>query len=156
VKAPEFRRPKEGEIPTQGSLDELLAEPPEGLPNNLEAYRAGSKVRRWVFGSLMLGVIGAGVAGKWYVDHLEAQRRERPVYRLADSLEGRTRSIEWSSGQARLGLARQEPGVEEIILPDRVLRLAEGYDQAQVRVVVENGETVKLDVLIGKIEEHPR
>jgi hypothetical protein len=156
VRTPAFRRPKEGEIPTEGKLDELLVDPPEGVPSSLQAYRAGSRARRWVFGSLTIGVIAAGLAGRWYVDHLEQKRRVRPTYRLADSLEGRTRSIEWTSGQARLGLARQAPGVEEIVLPDRVLRLADGYDQAQVRVVVEHGKTVKLDVLIGKIEEHPR
>jgi hypothetical protein len=156
VKAPAFRRPKAGEIPTRGDLDELLADPPENLPSSLEAYQAGSKVRRWVFGSLVVGVFGAVVAGKLYIDHLEEKRRVRPVYHLSGSPEGRTRSIEWTSGQARLGLARKAPGAEEIVLPDRVLRLAEGYEQAQVRVVVEDGETVKLDVLIGKIVEHPR
>jgi hypothetical protein len=156
VRAPAFRRPKEGEVPTEGSLDELLPDPPEGVPSSLEAYRAGTKVRRWVFGTLIVGIIGAGFVGKWYVDHLEQNRRVRPIYHLSGSPEGRTRSLEWNAGQARLGLARQPPGVNEIILPDRILRLADGYEQAQIRVVVEDGETVKLDVLIGKIEEHPR
>jgi hypothetical protein len=156
VKQPGFRRPREGEVPTEGDLGELLEDPPEGVPSSLAAYRAGSRVRRWVFGSLLVGIVGAGFAGKWYVDHLEATRRERPVYRLSDSLENRPQSFEWSSGQARLGLARQAPGVQEIVLPDRIVRLADGYDHAQIRVIVEDGETVSLDVLVGKIVEEPR
>lgn len=156
MKRAAFRRPQEGEIPTEGSLDELLADPPEGVPSPLQAYRAGSRVRRWVFGSLIVGVFTAAFAGKWYVDHLDAKRRTPHVYKLADSPEGRPRSFEWTSGQARLGLSRQAPGIREIVLPDRVLRLADGYDHAQVKVVVEDGETTQLDVLVGKIEEVPR
>ena len=105
---------------------------------------------------MRLVIIGAGFAGKWYVDHLDAKRRARPSYRLSDSLEGRARSFEWSEGQARLGLARQAPGIEEIVLPDRVVRLADGYDHAQLRVIVQDDKTVQLDVLVGKIVEEPR
>jgi hypothetical protein len=158
VSEPKFRRPKPGEIPTSGGDDELLDEPPPGVPSSLSAYRQGSRVRRWVLGGLVVGALAAGIAAKAYVDHLEEQRRIPDVdYQLADGTENeeRSRVMEWSEGQARLGLSREPPGVEAIVLPDRVLRLAEGHDHAQVKVHVEDGETVSLKVIVGEIVQEP-
>ena len=59
----------------------------------------------------------------------------------------------WSGGKARLGLDRQPPGILAIELPDRTLRLAEGSDQAQLKLEVRDGKTVELKVLFGAIVE---
>jgi len=156
----EFRRPKEGDQPTAGGLDELLADPPV-LPTEgpLTGYRDGSRVRRRVYLGLVVGVIGAGVAGKWYVGYLDRQRVvPLPEYRLAAGaeLEERPDVMVWTSGLARLGMARQQPGVKAIVLPDRILTLAPGCDHAQVKVNVVDGKTVALDVVLGEIRQRPR
>jgi hypothetical protein len=39
------------------------------------------------------------------------------------------------------------------VLPDRVLTLAPGSDHAQVKVVVRDGKTVELKVLVGEIQQ---
>ena len=45
------------------------------------------------------------------------------------------------------------PGVLEIALPDRTLRLADGSDQAQMALEVEEGKTVALKVIFGDVVE---
>lgn len=156
----EFRRPREGELPTAGGLDELLDEPPTApAVGPLTGYRDGSRVRRRVYLGLILGVIGAGFAGRWYVGYLKEKRRTpTPQYQLAAGTEdeARPKVLVWSSGVARLGMSRQDPGVKAIVLPDRTLRLAKGCDHAQVKVNVVNGETVSLKVVVGEIRQVPR
>ena len=152
----EFRRAQPGDQPTQGNLDELLEDPP-GLSarGSLAAYAEGSRVRRRVYLGLILGTLGAAVAARWYASYLDHKRRNPvPEYTLADgaSDEIRPNKIEWSSGFARLGLSRQSPGVEQIVLPDHVITLAEGCDHAQVRVNVVEGRTVELKVLVGDVD----
>jgi hypothetical protein len=46
--------------------------------------------------------------------------------------------------------------VEAIVLPDRVLRLAEGCDHAQVKVNVVDGQTVELKIITGEIVSESR
>ena len=90
---------------------------------------------------------------------LEAERKTVvPHYELAEGAadEGRPNAMVWSQGVARLGLARQEPGVRAIVLPDRIVTLAPGCDHAQIKVDVRNGETVALKVLTGEIRQTAR
>lgn len=156
----EFRRPREGDRPTAGQLDELLPDPPDGPPvGSLTGYREGSRMRRRVYLGLVFGVIAAALAGRWYVEHLEEQRRiPTPQYQLAAGAEDEERPdvMVWSSGLARLGMSRQEPGIRAIVLPDRILTLAPGCDHAQVKVNVVDGETVDLKVVVGEIRERAR
>lgn len=158
--AKQFPRPKPGATPTKGGADELLEAPPEGEAplGSIAAYRAGSKTRRWVFGTLIVGTISALFIGRWYMNHLDEQRHHQPPVYTVDPelLDELTREVHWDSGTARLGLSREPPGVEAIVLPDRVLRLAEGHDHAQVKVTVVDGRTEDIKVLVGRIVQHPR
>jgi hypothetical protein len=152
--AKEFPRGKPGDIPTEGNADELLTEIPGGRePGSIEGYQSGSRVRRWVFGLLIVGTIGAAVAGHQYFKWLERQREiVDPQYVVDDAAAaGAVREFYWDDGSARLGLTREPPGIEVIVLPDREIRLAPGHDHAQVNVTVRDGKTVKLKVLTGKI-----
>jgi hypothetical protein len=139
-------------------LDELLADPPE-LPmvGALTGYREGGRVRRRIFVALLVGFVIAIGVGRWYASWLEEQKRRppTPAYELATGAEAESRpdALVWTDGSARLGLSRQDPGVKAIVLPDRVLTLAPGCDHAQVKVEVRDGETVKLKVLVGEIQE---
>lgn len=156
----EYRRPREGDQPTAGQLDELLPDPPHQPPvGPLTGYRDGTRVRRRVYLGLVFGVLGATLAGRCYVEHLEAQRRiPAPQYQLAAGAEDEARPdvMVWSSGLARLGLSRQQPGIRAIVLPDRIVTLAPGCDHAQIKVNVVDGETVQLKVLLGEIRERAR
>ncbi len=156
----EFRRPREGDQPTAGELDELLVDPPS-VPTvgPLTGYRDGTKLRRRVYLGLVLGVGGAALGGRWYVQHLEEQRRiPLPEYQLAEGAadEDRPNAMMWTSGMARLGLTRQEPGVRAIVLPDRIVTLAPDCDHAQIKVDVRDGVTVRLDVVVGEIQQRKR
>jgi hypothetical protein len=153
-----FPRGKPGDNPTEGNVDELLTEIPQGgTPGSIAAYRSGSRVRRWVFGLLIVGTIGAAVAGHQYFKWLERQRViVRPEYVVDEEASAdAVRAFHWDDGSARLGLSREPPGVEVIVLPDREIRLADGHDHAQVNLTVRDGKTIKLKVLSGKIVQTP-
>lgn len=154
-----FRRPRPGEMPTAGARDELLDDPPN-VPEAgyLRAYEAGSRTRRVVFGGLIVGVLGAILAGLWYVRHLEAERNDvAPTYSVTPSSdESRPDEFHWSNGRARLGLSREGPGVRRIVLPDRVIELSEGYEHAQVIVDVRDGRTVQIRTVKGAVKQRPR
>ncbi|MEM6292908.1 MAG: hypothetical protein AAGA54_16655 [Myxococcota bacterium] len=142
--------------PTAGGDDELLIDLPEQSPGGaFDGYRRSQRVRWFVAGALGLGTIGALWGGSWYVDYLERQARRgiKPSYDAPPAnVSPEDRVMHWDAGPARLGLSREPPGVNLIVLPDRELRLAEGYDSAQISVRVENNRTVKLRVLTGRID----
>jgi hypothetical protein len=151
----EWRRGKPGESPTEGNVDELLTEIPEGeAPGSIDGYRAGSRMRLWIFGGLIVGTIGLGIAAHQWVEHLEDERATIVPHYIVDeeSAARAVRELHWAEGPARLGLSREPPGVEVIVLPDHEIRLADGHDHAQVKVLVRDGKTVDIKVLSGKIE----
>jgi hypothetical protein len=156
-----FPRQESDESPTGGDLDELLPEdasvPAEG--GSLRGYAEGSRVRRRIYGVLIIGTVVAVIGGQLYVHYLDHKEHNPvPRYELAPGTteEVRPNTIEWTSGFARLGLSRTEPAIEAIILPDRILRLAEGSDHAQVKVNVVDGRTVELKIITGEIVSEPR
>ncbi len=138
--------------------DELLSDPPEGpgyAP--LHGYRAGSRARRLLWLVVALALFTAVGAGVWWARRTDERLRRSSAPAAASysaSPGTRPREMVWTSGRARLGLSRFEPGVQVIRLPDRTLRLAEGCDHAQVVVEVE-GDTSRVRVLLGEIIEEP-
>lgn len=143
--------------PTTGGADELLDVLPEDGPSDgAFAGYAGSQKLRWFIGSsLAIGVVAAVWGGFWYADYVRAQARRgvKPEYtNPRTDVSPEDRVMHWDSGAARLGLAHEPPGVNLIVLPDRELRLAEGYESAQVSVRVEEGRTVKLRILTGRVD----
>lgn len=146
--------------PTAGADDELMPDPPAGAPpGGLDGYRAGRKVFFAIAGVMVIAVIGLGWTANRWRDAREAERRapKLPDYALSSDVDDldRPRQLVWSDGVARLGLAREQPGVQEIVLPDKRIRLAPGHDIAQIKVEVREGRTVHLAVLVGRIVELP-
>lgn len=139
--------------------DELLADPPrDGYHfGRLDGYREGARSRRYLHGAIVFSLVGSVVAGYLYVRHLQ-ESRGYAFFRLPEGTDfsDRSRVMEWSTGRARLGLHREPPGVDTILLPDRVLRLADGCDQAQIRVEVHDGRTTSLVFLTGEVTQEPR
>lgn len=145
------------QAPTHGGHDELLANPPDDAVRGgaFAGYVRSRRVRWFVAGALGLGFVGAVYAGNWYTDYLRKQARRgiKPEYDDPPAnVAAEDRIMHWDSGAARLGLSREPPGVNLIVLPDREIRLAEGYDSAQLSVRVEDGRTVKLRILTGRID----
>lgn len=143
--------------PTEGGDDELLAEVPDGsgVEGAFAGYAWSRKVRWFVGSALALGTVAALWGGYWYTDYLREQARRgiKPEYDAPPTdVSPQDRVMHWDSGAARLGLSREPPGVNLIVLPDREIRLAEDYDSAQLSVRVEDGRTVKLRVLTGRID----
>jgi hypothetical protein len=153
-------RPGMRGAPTAGQLNELLVDPPPGPQGgSIAGYRAG-RWSRAAFAVVMLAVIGGGVGlYRWIRARAEAQRDAPviPSYAIApdDDLTSRPRQLVWSSGPARVGLSREPRGVEEIVLPDRRIRLADGSDHAQIKVEVVGDRTTSLKVLVGDIVQLP-
>jgi hypothetical protein len=151
--------------PTRGGDDELLADPPPGAPpGGLDGYRAGLPMRV----GLVIAIVAGVSATAWQVVQWQREKKAaedaplEPTYALPDADDGagaapgeRPSKLVWSDGQARLGLSRQQPGVQEIVLPDRRVRLAPGHDVAQIKVDVQEGKTIKLAVLVGQVVQLP-
>lgn len=138
--------------------DELLADPPTDEDYHLgrfAGYRRAGRVRRnMTIAGLGVTVI-AVVAGSYYASYLQQKAQRVPYLQLppGSDLENRPRTITWSSGQVRLGMHREPPGVTAIDLPDRILHLAEESRSAQVKVKVVDGKTEQVVVLFGKVIE---
>lgn len=151
--------------PTRGGDDELLADPPPGAPpGGLDGYRAGLPMRI----GLVVAIIAGVSATAWQVVQWQREKKAaaeaplEPEYAVSEddddagAMPGeRPSKLVWSEGAARLGLSRQQPGVQEIVLPDRRVRLAPGHDVAQIKVDVQEGKTLKLAVLVGQVVQLP-
>lgn len=135
--------------------DELMADPPVGVHHlgRLEGYRQGGRMRMLLAGLVVLFVAGGVALVVWFVrtrPPVHAQQFELPA---GSDLDARPRVMAWSGGKARLGLDRNPPGVLQIDLPDRSLKLADGCDQAQMKLDVEDGKTTELRVIFGEVVE---
>jgi len=141
--------------PPRDRDDELMDNPPVGdyHRGRLGGHEQGRRMRR-IFAMVAVALVVVGVALMvWYVRTRPPQHASQFELPAGSELEGRPRVMTWTGGKARLGLDRKPPGVLEISLPDRTLRLAEGSDQAQFKVDVEDGKTVALKVLFGEVVE---
>jgi hypothetical protein len=135
--------------------DELMDNPPVGdyHRGRLGGHEQGRRMRM-IFGILAVALVAGGVALMvWYVRNKPPEHTSQFELPPGSDLEGRPRVMTWTGGKARLGLDRKPPGVMEIALPDRKLRLADGSDQAQMQVEVEDGKTVALKVIFGEVIE---
>lgn len=148
--------------PTAGADDELLADPPAGAPpGGIQGYAAGRRLRIGI--AIVVTVVVAALGWtikRWKDEAAEAARAPKvPEYSVLQPSElaggERPRKLVWNDGPARLGLSAAQPGVEEIVLPDRRLRLAPGHDVAQVELVVQDGVTVKLKIVAGDVVQLP-
>ena len=101
---------------------------------------------------LVLVAGGVGLLG-WFTRNREVVHPQQFQLPAGSEMSSRPRTMVWSGGAARLGLDRAEPGLLAVELPDRTLRLADGCDQAQFKVEVEDGKTTKLKVLFGEVVE---
>lgn len=142
---------------TRAALEaQLMSDPPAinvAAAGGFAADRRQGRVR-WIL--LLSGfVVLSTLVGGWLVLRSWAEWDRLHPYSLPPGTDTSTRprEIHWSSGKARLGLQRDAPAANVIVLPDRELRLADGCDHAQVYVDVRDGRTVELDVLIGDVVE---
>lgn len=146
--------------PASDRDDELMRDPPPGEHHlgRFAGYAAARRIRRVLIACLAVLVVGTMFA--WY---RWARRGDEPTalrqFELpagTDTSE-RPRVLAWSQGKARLGLTREPPGVDTIELPDRTLKLKDGSDMAQFKVVVEDGKTTAIEPVSGEIVEllHP-
>ncbi|MBV1858815.1 MAG: hypothetical protein KUG77_10415 [Nannocystaceae bacterium] len=144
-------------VPTMGGEDELLDVLPQWDPAEgaFSGYAGSRKVRWFIASSMAAGAIAALWGGSLYSDYVREQARHgiKPQYNNPRTdISAEDRVMHWDGGTARLGLASEPPGVNLIVLPDREVRLADGYDSAQLKVRVQDGRTVKLRVLSGRID----
>ena len=147
--------PAPAPIPARERDDELMADPPAAdyHRGRLAGYSAGARMRK-ILGLLTVAFVVGGVflVAGWGRNKPPAHPQQFQLPAGSD-LEGRPRTLVWSGGKARLGLDRAPPGVLAIELPDRTLRLADGSDQAQLKLEVRDGKTVELKVLFGEVVE---
>lgn len=144
-----------GEIPARERDDELLTDlpPADYHRGRLGGYAAGTRTRRIFIALIVLAVIGGVFAVSWWARNRPAEHPQQFQLPAGTDLAARPRVMAWSGGKARLGLDREPPGILEIELPDRTLRLADGSDQAQLKLEVRDGKTVELKVLFGAVVE---
>jgi hypothetical protein len=139
-------------------LDELLDDPPRGDHHlgRFAGYQAARKVRRRMVIVLLAGIAAAVIAYVQYTRWLQYERHH--PYALPEGVDAsdRPREMTWTGGKARLGLSAEPPGLEVIHLPDRDIRLAEGCERAQLKLDVQDGKTVAIEVVSGEIVEEPR
>lgn len=140
--------------PVRERDDELLADPPKlDHGGRLAGYAAGARMRYLLFGLVVVLVAGGVALVVWYTRTREPTHAQQFQLPEGSELSSRPRTMVWSGGAARLGLDRTPPGLLAIELPDRTLRLADGCDQAQFKVEVEDGQTTKLKILFGEVVE---
>jgi hypothetical protein len=161
------RGDREGRGPSELGLDQLLDELPETQHHlgRFEGYREGRRPRRLIALALTTCAVLAVVIFVVNQHRLEEEAEEAEYERLhpwtlpeGTDLSSRPRDFHMSDGKMRLALSREAPGIERIILPDKVITLAEGVDSAQIKVQVENGQTLRIKVLSGDVmhrDRHP-
>ena len=140
--------------PVRERDDELLPDPPKGEHGGrLAGYAAGAGMRRLLFGLVVVFVAGIVALAVWFTRTREPEHVQQFQLPEGSVMSERPRTMVWSGGRARLGLDRAPPGLLAVELPDRTLRLADGCDQAQFKVDVEDGRTKSLKVVFGEVIE---
>lgn len=134
----------------------LLLDPPATNVHlgRLAGYDAGRRVRRVIAVVSILGFLGAVLGYVLYTRHAAYVRLHPFELPEGTDVSTLTNTLHWSAGSARFTLKREVPGVRAIILPDRVLELAEGCERA--RLVVDVGEETTVEVLSGHVTQRPR
>ena len=158
------RRDREGEGP-QGDLDQLLDTPPRGDHHlgRFAGYRDGAGIRRGIAVFFVLCGIAMVVAFLAHQDELKTRYAQEEYERLhpwqlpeGTDTRGRSRDFHWSSGTMRIPLSREAPGIERVILPDKVIWLADDADHAQIKVEVVDGKTQGIKILSGDVQHRER
>jgi hypothetical protein len=130
-----------------GELLQVLPPPtPVGV---LSGHRAG-RGARVLFGLLLAAGLGLAL---WTATRPVPRPQPRPY--VFDGAAPRADALVWGAGRGVLGMQRAPGSVQEIHLPDRVLRLAPGCDFARVVVDVGDGATQAIEVQVGSIREAP-
>ena len=139
--------------PTSGSLDELLDELPSSDHHRgrFGGYQAANRARRQIIVIFAIATCFAVGSYYWYVSKLEYERKHPFVLEDSPGLKDRPREIYWSEGEARLGISREAPGAQVIVLPDMELHLPDDLDHAQVVVNVQNKKTVSVQRAVGDV-----
>lgn len=152
-KRPELAPP--APIPARERDDELMDHPPAAdyHRGRLAGYSAGAGARKIMLALTVVLVVAGALVVAWWVRNRPPEHPQQYQLPEGSDLEGRPRVMVWTGGKARLGLDRQPPGVLAIELPDRTLKLADGSDQAQLKIEVREGKTVELKVLFGEVVE---
>jgi hypothetical protein len=145
---PRAARPRERD-------DELLTDLPahDYHLGQFAGWRATRNVRWFVGGTLGASVLVGVVV--LIVHSLEVRHQKlHPLPEVEATITpGTPRDMSLSDGSMRVGLSREPPGVNILHLPDRDITLARGANKAQFKVEVRDGQTVRLQVLTGKIDE---
>jgi hypothetical protein len=140
--------------PTRERDDELLRDPPKlEHGGRLAGYAAGSRMRRVIAALVVVFVAGGVALLVWFTRTREPAHVQQFQLPEGSEMSSRPRTMVWSGGPARLGLDRAPPGLLAVELPDRTLRLADGCDQAQFKVDVEDGRTKTVKVIFGDVVE---
>lgn len=142
-------------IPQRERDDELLTDLPTAHYHRgrLGGHAEGAPMRRIFYGLIVIFVIGGVLLVSWFVRNRPSTHPQQYQLPAGTDLDARPRTMAWSGGKARLGLDRHPPGILAIELPDRTLRLADGSDQAQLKLEVRDGKTVELKILFGEVVE---
>jgi hypothetical protein len=165
AKAQSTRGQRAGDGPSGGDLDQLLDDPPRGDHHlgHFAGYRAGRGPRRAIALTLVSCALIAVVAFVRHQGEIEERAAKREYERLhpwklpeGSDASSRSRDFHWSSGSMRIALSREAPGIERIILPDKVITLADGTDSAQIKVEVDNGHTLGIKILSGDVVHRER
>lgn len=155
-----FPRRPVGAQPTTGGLDELLDKPPPTpTGGTLNGYRAGRILRGLIFGALVCGTAGVFAGGYALIRRWEDQQQRgvAPDYQVDYKVDNADQSLYWDAdGQARLGLTRDEAGVHQVVLPDKIVELADGYDHAVFTVTLRDNTTTDIQLVTGRIELRDR
>lgn len=159
------RGDRRGEGPQDMGLDQLLDELPQTQHHlgRFEGYREGRRPRRLIAMALGGCALVAAVVFVVHQRKLAAEAAQAEYERLhpwklpeGTDISARPRDFHMSDGKMRLALSREAPGIQRIITPDKVISLAEGVDSAQIKVQVENGQTLRIKVLSGDISHRAR
>ena len=159
------RGPRSGMGPTSRDLDQLLDEPPRGEHHlgRFGGYVAGRRVRRGIaiaFALCALAMVTAFVQHQLELRdrYAAAEYKRLHPWKLPAGTDtsSRSRDFHWSSGKMRIALSREAPGIERIVLPDKVITLAPGVDSAQIKFEVVDGRTLGIKILSGDVEHRVR